>query len=52
MAGLVPATPLIKALLCHMIGVAGTILAMTAGWFTSSQRALEFEGRHSQYTSA
>ncbi len=30
MAGLVPATPLIKARLCHMIGVAGTSPAMTA----------------------
>jgi hypothetical protein len=31
MAGLVPATPLMRAQLCHTIGVAGTSPAMTAG---------------------
>ncbi len=31
MAGLVPASPLNEALLCHMIGVAGTSPAMTRG---------------------
>ena len=39
MAGLVPATPIVIAQPCHMIGVAGTSPAMTAvGEYTPSER--------------
>jgi hypothetical protein len=40
MAGLDPAIPLIKAPLCHMIGIAGSSPAMTAGKSTSPEQAL------------
>jgi hypothetical protein len=44
MAGLDPAIPLRKALPCHMIGIAGSSPAMTAGDSTSSEHALKASG--------
>ncbi len=37
MAGLGPAIPLTKARPCHMIGIAGSSPAMTAGGYTTPE---------------
>jgi hypothetical protein len=41
MAGLDPAIPLTKARPCHIVGIAGSNPAMTAGGFTSFEHAAD-----------
>jgi hypothetical protein len=47
MAGLDPAIPIKKAKPCHMIGIAGSNPAMTAGGSTQSEHALRCSGSRS-----